>query len=100
MSVRQTNSHHTYIELAEKIRRNVVLKTKGIQKLSCGIIKYAGSTGHQFVKLTDESPTCLLLEVRGSLAVQEMRVYSRALRDVKLAIARKLRDDGIRIRFV
>jgi hypothetical protein len=84
---------------AERVRRDVVLKTKGVQKLSAGVIKPAGSSGRQFVKLTDESPTCLLLEVRGSFAVQELRVYSQAMRDTKLSLARKLRDNGISIKF-
>lgn len=99
MAVKQVNTHSTYIELADKIRTVIVLKTRGIRKLSAGLIKPAGASGRQFVRLSNESPTCLLLEVRGSTAVQEMRVYSQTLPEVKLALARQLRDNKIAIKF-
>ena len=95
--IRLSRGHQTYIALAEKIRDGA-LKLEHISMISPAVIDGGVRPGEQHVTLKDENG-CVLLMIRGTTAVQELRVYSRNLQDTKLQLARLIRNMGVRIRF-
>lgn len=47
----------------------------------------------------DEESGCVLLTIRGTTAVQELRIYSRDIAKTKLDLARTIRGLGFHIGF-
>ena len=91
--------HTTLIDLAAKVV-DIVANLGVVTKISLGIIKTgAGATGGtQRVKIT-ASQCCILLTVRQSGSVQEIRAYNGNVQVAIENIARALRNDGISICF-
>lgn len=94
---RLSRDHQTYIEPAKKIR-DVARKMHGVTMISSGIIEGGVSPGEIRVKIAEETG-CILLNVRGVTAWQEIRIYSTALSRTKLELARKIRELGYHICF-
>jgi hypothetical protein len=91
--------HTTFIELGASIA-DMLGRLTHVEKISPGkiqVIQGVGRNGN-VVKIIDEQGYVLLKCVqRGS--VQEIRVYTKKSQDVKLALAKWLRNNGIEIHF-
>ena len=66
--------------------------------VSPGYLRAGQGGGKRKVKIAD-GKGCLLLTVRQSHTIQEMRIYSPNIQETKLGLARLLRDQGIPISF-
>lgn len=71
--VRITKSHSTLIEEAEKIIK-YLNRDDNVSRVSAGVIQSIGS-GPIKVKITTDSGA-ILLQVRGSSSVQDVRIFS------------------------
>jgi len=69
-----TGSHTTVIPAAEKIV-DLLQKNVMVQKISVGFIKHGIKNGRQAIKIM-EMDSGLLLKVRGTASIQEIRVYT------------------------
>ena len=94
---RLSRDHQTYIPLAKTIR-DKARGMEGITMISSGLITGGVRPAEQRVKICTETG-CILLVVRGTTAVQELRIYSHDLPRTRLDIARMLRNNDIRISF-
>lgn len=92
-------THTTCSDLAARVV-DIVTKIQQVRGLSLGILQSGkGVTGGvQRVKIA-ETASGLLLTVRQSRSVQDIRVFCEDLAGARLAIARALRDDDIPISF-
>lgn len=92
-------THTTCCDLAAKVHDVAVLITE-VSGVSLGVLQCGkGVTGgSQKVKI-DEMKGGILLTVRQSRSVQEMRVYSTNVQAARLALARALRNENIPIAF-
>ena len=95
-----TGNHTTLIPLAD-IACDLAHALPQVTKISPGFIKSGlkSVNGCRRVKFTDENPYCLLLSVRDNISHQEVRIYVTDLQSARTAMARGLRDAGIRICF-
>ena len=92
-------THTTLIELAARVI-DIIVKLPEVTGYSPGYLQ-AGkglAGGTQRVKISSFEGG-LVLTIRQSRSVQEVRVYSANLQAAKLAIARKLRDHEVPISF-
>src|SRR3989344_7780375 len=87
-------SHKTYIPVADNFRV-FARKIPGVTCVSAGIIKAGLSPAPIRVKIVDESG-CILLKVRGPVCIQEVRVYTSNMQEVRTTIAREVRNRGYR----
>ena len=76
-----TGSHTTVIPAAEKVI-DLLQKTVGVQKISIGFIKQGIKSGRQAIKIM-EMDSGLLLKMRGTASIQEIRVYTNNPEKVK-----------------
>ena len=90
-------SHSTYIPVA-KLFRDFAIKLSGVTCVSAGIIKNARPGAPIRVKITDESGA-ILLKIRGPASVQEVRVYSSNIQEVRTALAREVRNRNFHLSF-
>ena len=90
-------SHKTYIPVAAEFR-DFARKIPGVTCVSAGIIRAGLSPAPIRVKIVDESG-CILLKVRGATSIQEMRVYTSDIQNVRTTIAREVRNKGYRLAF-
>ncbi|MGB3922111.1 MAG: DUF2103 domain-containing protein [Minisyncoccia bacterium] len=93
-------SHTTLIDLAARVT-DIARRMESVTGISPGWIKsgknaYGG--GGQRVKFGDFKGG-LVLVVRQSHTIQELRVFSTNIAKTRLALARALRDEGIPIAF-
>lgn len=80
-----TASHTTVIDAASGLAR-AVSRLECVSKISLGMIQTL-KNGPPHVKMTEISPGCLLIKVRGSRAIQELRVYASDLSAVSRMIS-------------
>ncbi|OGC51005.1 hypothetical protein A3A69_01095 [candidate division WWE3 bacterium RIFCSPLOWO2_01_FULL_37_15] len=94
-----TRSHTTAIELSAKIV-DFLQKQELVTKISLGPIEVhgAGRGASWTVKIVDES-RCILVASSQSGTVQQIRFYTGKPQEVKLALARFIRDSGWGLRF-
>jgi hypothetical protein len=92
-------THTTCTDLAGRVA-DIAEKLPEITGISLGLIQNGGSAagGLQRVLIADR-PGWLLLTVRQASTVQELRIFSPNLPIARTALARGLRDNGIRIAF-
>jgi len=76
-----TGSHTTVIPAAEKVI-DLLQKNVGVQKISIGFIKQGIKSGRQAMKIM-EMDSGLLLKMRGTASIQEIRVYTNNPEKVK-----------------
>ena len=79
-----TTSHSTVISEAvgpAKAAAQLVC----VKKVSLGLIQHIGK-GKSGIRFSDEGPTCLLAKVRGVSYIQELRIYSSDLEQVRVAM--------------
>lgn len=99
-----TGNHTTVTDLSGVVA-DIVVSIQHVTKCSLGVINNGIKSAHGNirVKILDEEgcETSVLLVVRGNTSKQELRVYVEHGRryDVKLALARILRDRNIAIGF-
>ena len=95
-----TGNHTTLVPLAQKVC-DLVHGLSEVTKITPGFIKAGlhSVSGQRRVKFTDENGCCVLLLVRDNTSHQEIRVYVTDLQVARTAIARRLRDNDIMIRF-
>ena len=94
-----SRSHTTWTEASALLLEHVRL-IPHVSKIACGIIRANAGPGQRRVKMTEERGG-ILLTIRGNLAVQEMRLYApvEKMQDVKLAVARTIRNLGFHLSF-
>ena len=92
-------THTTLIDLAAEVT-DIVCKLTEVKGVSAGYIRQgkAVSGGVRKVKIVDFRGG-LVLTVRQSRSVQELRVFASDISAARLATARALRDNGIPICF-
>ena len=90
-----TRSHSTSIEAVEPF---LVLakKSKDITKISLGIIKPIKTVQQKRIKCTVEQ-ACILLQIRGNRAIQEIRLFTKQLEHFKVEIETIARDLGYEV---
>ncbi len=84
-----TASHTTVIDVA----REPLLaaeKLDCVSKISLGLIKRLPN-GTASIKFTDEGTTCLLVKIRGTASLQEIRIYTDDKQQTKEAMCRAMR---------
>ena len=89
-------NHRTLIDLAVQVAD--LAKTLPGVSVSPGFIQAGKGGGKRKVKIAD-GKGCLLLTVRQSHTIQEVRIYSPNIQETKLGLARLLRDRDIPISF-
>lgn len=91
--------HTTFIEMAADIA-SMLLKLPGVDKISPGYINagIGSGRGGRSVKIIDEVG-CVFLKVKQSGSSQEIRIFTKDPQNVKLELARWLRDHKIDISF-
>ena len=96
---KRRGGHSTLIDLADEVI-GLIEKLSEVTGFSPGHIRVGQSVagGARKVKI-GEATGSLLLTVRQSMSVQEIRVYGPNLQAAKLEIARKLRNNQIPISF-
>ncbi len=90
-------NHRTLTDLALQVV-DLAKTLPGVRGVSPGYIQAGKGGGKRKVKIAD-GKGCLLLTVRQSHTIQEVRIFSLDLRATKLALARALRDQDIPISF-
>lgn len=73
--------HTTVIPVAEKII-DLLNKNPEVKKISVGFIKHGIKSGRHAIKITDLE-SGLLLKIRGTASIQEIRVYTEANKEIK-----------------
>lgn len=93
-------THTTYTDLAARVA-DVAVRLADVRGVSPGVVKNGSGTsgGSQRVKFAD-MPGFLLLTVRQSSSVQELRVYCSDIQTTRTALARALRNQDIPIAFM
>ncbi len=76
-----TGSHTTVIPAGEKVV-DFLQKEKDVNKISIGFIKHGIRGGKHSIK-TMEMDSGLLLKIRGTASIQEIRVYTTQSENVK-----------------
>lgn len=92
-----TNTHTTYIPAAYELRE-YIRRFGEVTRIAAGIIRPGLHAVPKRVKIVDDSGA-VLLKVRGSTSLQEIRIYTTDRQKTKLAIARGARDLGFGISF-
>lgn len=92
---RLTNTH-TRTQTAEQVFRAIEREVGGVRVAAGPIAK--ASPGQKRVRISDEEHA-LHLQVRGPGDVQQLYIYGDNLRELKLTIARMLRNNNISIAF-
>lgn len=93
-------NHTTVIDAAEPIVRHAV-SLEAVDRVTPGFIRTGIKKlrSHQSkVKLTHQDG-CVLLQIRGNISVQEVRVYTKDTQAVLESIARHAVNEGYRIEF-
>jgi hypothetical protein len=92
-------THTTCSNLSGRVY-DIAIRIQEVTGVALGILESgkAVTGGSQKVKLGDMKGG-LLLTVRQSRSVQEIRVYSTSVQAARLALARALRDEDIPIAF-
>ncbi|MFA7209221.1 MAG: DUF2103 domain-containing protein [Parcubacteria group bacterium] len=72
--------HTTVIDAARPII-DFLLKDPGVSNIAIGHIKMGIKAGPQRVKIKEETG-CLLIKIRGSASVQEIRVFAKELSEI------------------
>lgn len=72
--------HTTVIDAARPII-DFLLKDPGVSNITIGHIKMGIKAGPQRVKITEETG-CLLIKIRGSASIQEIRVFAKELSEI------------------
>lgn len=73
--------HTTIIPAAEKIV-DLLSKNSEVKKITAGFIKHGIKSGKHAIKITDLE-SGLLLKIRGTASIQEIRVYTNAKEEIK-----------------
>jgi hypothetical protein len=96
-----TGTHTTIVPLAA-LACDIANALSYVTKISVGFIESGlrPANGHKRIKFVSENAQCILLLVRDNTSHQEVRIYATNVQVVKLALARKLRDEGVGISFV
>lgn len=101
-SSKSRGTHTTFSDLAEKVE-GIANRLQEVTGISPGVLQSGVGVagGIQKVKFSEIVKTngFLLLTVRQSRSVQELRVYGPDLEVARLALARALRNEGISIGF-
>lgn len=82
---------HTTVIDASKPVVDFLLKNVNVTSVTVGHIKMGIRASQQRIKIKEETG-CLLIKVRGSASVQELRVFSQDLRRVKVALETKFKS--------
>lgn len=82
--------HTTVIDAAKPVV-DFLLKHINVATVTVGHIKMGIKTAQKRLKIKEESG-CLLIKVRGTASVQELRVFSQNLEKVKSALEIKFKD--------
>lgn len=92
-------THTTFTELAAKVT-DIITKLADVRGVSPGLIRNGkGFTGGANRVKIGEYSGGILLTVRQSRSIQELRVLVTTMQEAKLAVARALRDNDIPISF-
>ena len=93
-------THTTYTDLAVRVA-DIAVRLPDVRGVSPGVVKNGSGTsgGSQRVKFADMQGF-ILLTVRQSSTVQEVRVFCTNMQTTRTALARALRDQGIPIAFL
>ena len=76
--------HTTIIPAAEKIV-DLLNKNPDVKKISAGFIKHGIKSGKHAIKIS-ELDSGLLLKIRGTASIQEIRVYTNKKEEVKSSL--------------
>ncbi|HIP49850.1 MAG TPA: hypothetical protein EYG99_00170 [Candidatus Pacebacteria bacterium] len=79
-----TGSHSTIIPAAERLV-DFLQKINEIDKISIGFIKQGIKSGKHSIKIM-ELNSGLLLKVRGSASIQEIRIYAKNKKNVENSV--------------
>lgn len=75
-------SSHTAVIEAAKAPAEAAAGLTCVSKVILGMIKVI-PRGPFSIKFTEESESCLLVKIRGTISIQEIRVYTTDLEQVK-----------------
>ncbi|EKE11688.1 MAG: hypothetical protein ACD_15C00037G0017 [uncultured bacterium] len=81
--------HTTVIDAAKPVV-DFLLKHPDVTSITVGYIKMRLKTAPQRIKVMEESG-CLLLKVRGTASIQELRVFSKNIEKVKNDLEEKFK---------
>lgn len=96
--VKVRGTHTTLNDLGARVV-DLVEKVSGVTGVAPGrLVSNAGITTKPRVRIADLDG-CILLTVRQSRSLQEVRVYTQDVNSARLAISRALRNDDIAICF-
>lgn len=94
-----TSSHTTVIPFAKEVLK-AIERLPLVEKISLGVIHpKLKSTNDRRVKIQKDRSS-VILKIRDTSSLQEVRIYSSSLQDVMLSVAKELRNEGIKIHFV
>ena len=79
-----TGSHTTVIPAVEKLV-DFLQKNSEVDKISIGFIKQGIKSGKHAIKIM-ETKSGLLLKIRGSASIQEIRIYTKNTKSVEDSI--------------
>lgn len=82
--------HTTVIDAAKPVV-DFLLKNTDVTSVTVGFIKMRLKTAPQRMKIMEESG-CLFLKVRGTASIQELRVFSKNLAQVRKDLEMKFKD--------
>lgn len=82
---------HTTVIDASKPVVDYFLKHSEVTSVVAGHLKMGVKTGMQRIKIMEESG-CLLVKVRGTASIQEIRVFSKNLEQVKRDAKEKFKN--------
>ena len=91
-----TKSHTTAIPLVEKLLK-ALNRMAEVDKISLGIIKPKLRAGIRRLKIMTQNEKTLLLKVRDTNSLQEVRVYTSAPETTQENIADWAQNHGLRI---
>jgi hypothetical protein len=82
--------HTTVIDAAKPVV-DFLLKNADVSSVTMGFIKMRLKTAPQRMKIKEESG-CLFIKIRGTASIQELRVFSKNLEQVRASLELKFRE--------
>jgi len=82
--------HTTVIDAARPVV-DFLLKNPAVTSIAVGHIKMGIGTGPQRMKIKEETG-CLLVKIRGSASIQEIRIFAKRLTEIKNDLEEKFKN--------
>jgi len=87
-SGRKIGGRHTTVIDADKPIVDFLLKNREVTSVAVGYIKMGIKVGPQRIKIKEETG-CLVLKIRGTASIQEIRVFGKDLNKIREILEEK-----------